>query len=212
VLYAVFQQSAEPQAGLLAVDQYKLAREAWSAAARAAAVYRNDVSYGSTAMRRGHWSDRLAAIDKDFAALTEQVQAAPATAETSQNTRRAIVAATERPARPDIECVHAPPANFEPGAPLTLAISVPQQAIEPAIAAIFLHYRHVDQAERWQRVEMQASGVNFSAAIPGAYTQSKFALQYRFEVRAKSGAAWLVPGFNATLSSQPYYALMRSGA
>ncbi len=212
VLYAVFQQTTEPQAALLALDQYKLAREAWSAAAHAAAVYQNDVSYGSTAMRRGHWSDRLAAIDTDIQALTEQVRAAPESVEPSPNTRRAILAATGRPARPEIECLHTAPAAFEPGAPLALEMTVPQQAIEPAVGAVFLSYRHVDQAERWQRVQMQANGVNFSAAIPAAYTQSKFALQYRFEMRAKSGAAWMLPGFNAALSNQPYYAVMRKGA
>ncbi len=56
--------------GWKALDQYRMAREAWVAAAQAAAVYRSDISYGSTPMRRGHWSDRLAAIDKDIAALT----------------------------------------------------------------------------------------------------------------------------------------------
>jgi len=212
VLYAVFQQTTEQQAGMLALDQYKLAAEAWTGATRAGAVYQSDITYGSAQMRRGHWGARMVEFNEDIVELAKQVQAAPAAAEASPNTRRAILAATGRPARLDIECVHTAPAAFQPGAPLPLVIAVPQQAIEPAVAAVFLHYRHVDQAERWQRVEMQASGVNFSAPIPAAYTQSKFALQYRFEVRAKSGAAWLVPGFDATLSNQPYYAVMRKGA
>lgn len=209
VLYAVFQQTTEPQAGLLALDQYKLAREAWSAAVRAGAVYLSDITYGSAPIRRGHWGERQAAIDEDMVELAQQVRAAASSEEASPNTRRAILAATGRPARPEIECVHTAPAAFDAGSPLALEVAVPQQAIEPAVAAVFLRYRHVDQAERWQRVEMQAGGVNFSAAIPAAYTQSKFVLQYRFEVRAKSGAAWLVPGFNATLSNQPYYTVMR---
>jgi predicted HD phosphohydrolase len=84
--------------------------------------------------------------------------------------------------------------------------------LEPILTSVFLRYRHVNQAERWQREEMQANGTVFSAEIPADYTQSPFALEYCFELRAKDGSAWLAPGFNAALSSQPYYAVVRKGA
>ena len=212
VLYSVLQQSQERQAGLEALDQYGMAREAWIAAAQAAAVYRSDITYGSTAMRRGHWSDRLAAIDKDLAALTAQVQAAPENAEATPSTRRAILEATGRPVRSTIESSHTPPAAFRPGAALALAITVPQQVLEPILTSVFLRYRHVNQAERWRRVETLENGTVFSAEIPADYTQSPYALEYCFELRARSGEAWLAPGFDAALSSQPYYAVMRAGA
>ena len=212
VLYAVFQQTQDRLAGLLALDYYRMARAAWVAAARAGAVYRNDITYGSTAMRRGHWSDRLAAIDKDIAALGTQVDAAPRDAEPSPNARLAMRGATGRPVRPVIAWTHTPPAAFEPGAALGLAIAVPQQVLEPILTQIFLRYRHVNQAERWQPEEMQANGTVFSAEIPAAYTQSPYALEYCFELHSKDGSAWLAPGFNAALSSQPYYAVARKGA
>ena len=215
VLYAVFQQTQERRAGQEALDQYRTARAAWVAAAQAGAVYRSDITYGSTAMRRGHWTDRLAAIDKDIAALESQVSASPEAAEATPDTRRAILQATGRPARPTIATVessHTPPAAFEPGKPLALAIAIPQQVLLPIMTAVFLRYRRVNQAERWQREEMQANGTVFSAEIPAEYTQSPYALEYCFELRAKDGAAWLAPGFNAALSSQPYYAVVRKGA
>ncbi len=212
VLYAVFQQAQERQAGLQALDQYRMAREAWAAAAHAGAVYRSDITYGSTPMRRGHWSDRLAAIDKDIAALAAQVNAASEDAEATPSTRRAILEATGRPAHSTIAWTHTPPAAFEPGVVLALAISVPQQVLEPIMTAVFLRYRHVNQAERWQRTEMQENGTVFGAEIPAEYTQSPYALEYCFELRAKNGVAWLAPGFNAALSSQPYYTVMRKGA
>jgi hypothetical protein len=214
VLYAVFQQTQGRRAGLEALNQYRMAREAWAAAAQAGAVYRNDITYGSTPMRRGHWSDRLAAIDKDIAALAAQVSASP-DAEATPDTRRAIREATGRPGRPTIatiESSHTPPAAFEPGAALAVAITVPQQVLVPILMSVFLRYRHVNQAERWQRKEMQANGTVFSAEIPAEYTRSPYALEYCFELRAKNGAAWLAPGFNAALSSQPYYAVVRQGA
>jgi hypothetical protein len=213
VLFSLFQQSADRLAGLLALDQYKLAREAWAAmATRAARVYRSDITYGSAPMRRGHWNDRLAAMDKDIEVLAEQVRTTRPDEPPSQNTRRAIHAATGRPERLAIGSVHTPPAAFHPGAPLTLSISIPQQNIEPTVASLTLHYRHVNQGERWLREEMQENRVVFTAVIPPEYTQSPYSLQYRFELHAKSGAAWFAPAFNATLSNQPYYAVMRRGS
>jgi hypothetical protein len=84
--------------------------------------------------------------------------------------------------------------------------------LEPILAQVFLRYRHVNQAERWRRMEMQANGIMFSAEIPAEYTQSPYALEYCFELHAKDGAAWLAPGFNAALSSQPYFAVARKDA
>jgi len=211
VLYTVFQQPQERQAGLEALNQYRTARQAWATAAQAGVVYRNDITYGSTPMRRGHWNDRLAAIDKDIAALVAQVSASPRDAEATPDTRRAILGATGRPVRPTIESSHTPPAAFEPGAPLAVAITVPQQVLEPILTRVSLRYRRVNQAERWQREETQANGTVFSAEIPAEYTQSPYALEYCFELYAKDGVAWLVPGFNASLSSQPYYAVARKG-
>jgi hypothetical protein len=210
VLYSVFGQSEVREAGLQALDQYRLAREAWSdMAAHAATIYRSDVSYGSIPMRRGHWKDRLAAIDKDIAAMAAQIGSAASEAMSTQNTRRAIQEAMGRPARLEIECVHTPPATLQPGEALTLSVSVPQENVEPTLASVFLRYRHVNQGERWKQVEMQGSGGVFTAVLPGGYTQSRFAMQYRFELRTKSGGAIMVPALNATLSNQPYFAVMQ---
>jgi len=207
VLYAIFQQAADRQAGLQALDQYKMAREAWSdLAAHAASVYRADIAYGSTPMRRGHWSDRLAAIDKDIAAMTAEVRATREGAIQTADTRAAALAATGRPSRPWDSCVHVPPAEFMPGGALTLSVSV-RGGTTPD--AVFLHYRHVDQAERWLRLEMESNDSGFTGTIPAKYTQTLFALEYYFELHASSGATWTDPALNATLSNQPYYAVMR---
>lgn len=210
VLYSVFEQSEEAEAGRKAIDEYRMAREAWAGMATgAAAVYRADVSYGSTPMRRGHWSDRLSAIDRDIAALTEKVMSVERSDMSSQDTRRAIVEATGRPGRPFVACNHEPPANFEAGAPLRLAVTV---LVPDEVSSIRIHYRHVDQAERWKRVEMQGDGGTFTVAIPADYTDSEFSLEYYFDLAGKSGAARLEPAFNATLSNQPYYTVMPRGA
>jgi hypothetical protein len=209
VLYALFEQSGDEHAGALALDQYRLGREAWAAmAARAAAIYRSDITYGSIAMRRGHWSDRLAAIDRDIAAVDARLRGAAQSGAESQNSRQAIAVATSQPLRPAIDCTHKAPATFKPGAEIELTLAT---GASPLVA-VTLHYRHVDQAERWKQMEMPRADSGFAAAIPAEYTQSLFALEYYFELRDENGVAWFYPAFDAALSNQPYYTVMRGSA
>jgi hypothetical protein len=209
-LYAVFEQSEEMEAGRKAIDEYGMAREAWAdMATHAAAVYKADVSYGSIAMRRGHWSDRLSAIDADIAAMTERVKTAGQPDVSSENTRRATGEAMGRPGRPVLACTHKPPLSFDAGMPLTLSVTA---LVPDEVVSVRLHYRHVDQAERWKRVEMQGNGGSFTAAIPAEYTATDFPLEYYFDLAGKSGETRMEPFFNATLSNQPYYTVMRKGA
>jgi hypothetical protein len=178
-------------------------------ASGAGSVYSSDITYGSVPGRRGHWTDRLAAMDKDIAALAEKLKTAPAAGAGRQDDaaiEQAVRAATGRPSRPSIACVHTPPAAFHPGGPLALSLVIPNLR---ALSAVHLHYRHVDQAERWLQAEMEPGPSGFTAAIPADYTQSVYPLQYYFELRDRSGGAWLYPAFNSTRSNQPYYAVSR---
>jgi len=206
VLYSVFEQSQETEAGRKAIDEYSEARETWAGmATKAVAIYQADVSYGSTPMRRGHWSDRLSAIDKDIEAVVERVKGVEQPDVSSLDTRHAIGEATGAPGRPELACAHKPPASFEAGVPLTVALTV---LVPDEVTSIRLHYRHVDQAERWKRVEMLGVGGSFTAAIPADYMKADFPLEYYFDLAGKSGASRMEPAFNATLSNQPYYTVM----
>jgi hypothetical protein len=209
VLYAVFEQSEEAAAGRKALDEYGMAREAWADMAKgAAAVYMHDVSYGSIPMRRGHWSDRLNAIEKDLGDLTARAKSAGQPDVSSENTRRATGEAMGRPGRPALECAHKPPLSFDPGAALGLSVTA---LVPDEVVSIRLHYRHVNQAERWKRVEMKGDGGSFAGAIPADYTTGEFPLEYYFDLAGKSGATRLEPAFNETLSNQPYYTVMPRG-
>jgi hypothetical protein len=157
-------------------------------------------------MRRGNWTDRIPDIDKDIAAMESKLQTPPASS--GANAERTMQAATGRPNRPSIHCVHTPAASFHPGRPLSLSL-----ATHETPTAVHLYYRHVNQAERWLSVEMQRDHNGYTAAIPGDYTNSAFPLQYYFAFQRGADAAWLYPAFNATLSNQPYYAIAkRSGS
>ncbi len=203
LLLRIFELTHDQKAGNAAVAQYEKARAAWAAFAdRAKLIYRADIAYGRTPFRRGHWSDRLERIDADIAAVKAavgQIKAGP-----PRDAALLIAAVTARPARPQVAVVHSAPERFRPGSDLTLTVKA-----APEVTAI-LHYRHVDQAERWTQVPMSGSGGTFTGTIPATYTQSPYPLQYYFEFR-RGNKAWSHPAFNASLSNTPYYVVFRRG-
>lgn len=211
VLYEIFTGSGDAEAGSLALDHFQKARDAWAAmATRAAGVYRADVSYGSIPKRRGHWSDRLPGIDADLAAMKVKVQGSPAYEGPRISVVDEIRAANGRPQRPAAQCAHTSPESLAPGHGLALSITVSGES-EAAVRAVRLCYRHVNQAERWITVETSEANGAFTAAIPAEYTQSPYPLQYYFELEDDRGRAWMYPGFNKTLSNQPYFAVWKRG-
>jgi hypothetical protein len=207
VFFEIFNQSGNREAGRLAVTRYQAARQAWvKMAERARNIYMSDISYGDVPMRRGHWTDRLAQIDEDIAAMQKAIDAAPdSTAPAAAE--RALKVAGSVQNRPSSNCRHAAPASFHSGQPLSLWLAASTSSEHDPQIMVRLNYRHVNQGERWRFVDMQWADGGYRAAIPGEYTESPFPLQYYFELRRENEAAWLYPGFNATLSNQPYYAV-----
>ncbi len=199
--FTLWQKAKSRDAGARAIDAYQLARDFWARmAGRAKSVYAADVSYGEIAQRRGHWSDRLAAIDADLAALKAAIAAQPGTA----GGLAAVNAVSMLPPRLETAAHHAPPDHFAPGADLPLVLN----GAGDVTARLF--YRHVNHGERWQSMAMSQEGDSFRAAIAGAYTNSPYPLQYYF-VLEKDAQSALCPGFNATLSNQPYFAVWKRG-
>jgi hypothetical protein len=197
VFYSIFEQTGDPRASEQSLAAYRRAREAWARVAeRTNKIYAADISYGDIAMRRGHWSDRLPAIDEDLALLEKhfsEVQTRHISAGTAvQNTTKAVP-------RLAISIEHQAPASFAAGNDLPLAMTAPAVVIES-----ILWYRHVNHGERWLSVPMQKSGNSYSVAVPASYTNSPYPMQYYFELRTVD-AAMLHPPFNSTLSNQPYY-------
>ncbi|MBW7458182.1 hypothetical protein K0U00_29485, partial [Paenibacillus sepulcri] len=99
---------------------------------------------------------------------------------------------------------HTPPAVFRKGEAVKLFLSVPEASAEWQIQ---LHYRHANQVESYQVTDMKREGEQYVASIPEGYTDTPYPIIYFFELRDGSGHAWLSPGFNETLSNQPYYLL-----
>jgi hypothetical protein len=202
VLWSIYQRTGDDTARAEALKQYRAARKAWAGLAAAAKdVYMPDISYGPQPYLRGHWLDRVAAIDEDIADM-ERAKAAA-----GEPAGKSVAAVLGRPSRPVPACRHMPPANFRPGEPLEIALSFSKGDGRQ----VALHYRRVNQAEAWQSAGMSWRDQAWRAAIPAGYTRSPYPLQYYFEI-GESGGRTIYPGFNPNLANQPYFAVRQTSA
>jgi hypothetical protein len=213
VLYAIYQRSLYRLALEQALKAQRTARATWAEFADAAKnVYRSDVTFGPEYFQRGHWLDRLAAMDDDIADMEKSLELEPSahvgpTASEMKLAERAMRTVLEKPKHdepPPLAEFHTPPASFKRGQPLAIV------AHAPKAAGVRLRYRHVNQAETWRMVEMDLSGKDYAANIPADYTDSPFPLQYHFQVLASIGGARLYPGLQPGWQGQPYF-VVRQG-
>jgi hypothetical protein len=196
VLYSIYERTRDRAALEEAVRYYRAARAAWAGLAeKAKDVYVSDITVGELPWLHGHWLDRLPAIDADIALLAGQL--ADAKASDDPKVKAAITEAVGRPVRPTVAMRHRVPERFQRNETLTLEIAGP-------VASARLYYRHVNQSERWRVAAMDLKGASYVAAIPGAYTDSPYPMQYYFELTSED-RAWLHPGFPKDLAGMPYY-------
>ncbi|HEV3215265.1 MAG TPA: hypothetical protein VGZ27_06055 [Vicinamibacterales bacterium] len=207
VLWSVFQRSGDKSALSEAVNAYRAARDAWRAMAeQAKAVYASDITYGPNATLRGHWLDRLPAIDSDIAEMEKHLTAAasPTPGVDPAVVRGAIRAALSAPLRPSVAAQHTPVLYFDRGRPIEITLSMEHSDTRK----VRLAYRHADQSKAWQSLDTTWQGGTYHGTIPAEYTDSPFPLLYYFEIDDAAGSA-LYPGFGKDLAGQPYF-LVRS--
>jgi hypothetical protein len=206
VLYAIFEQSHDHTALELSIKKYQEARNYWAELANHARdIYKPDITIGEDAVIRGHWLDRLPAIDADIDLMTKKLEQIQFSTTTQQeNIKSAIQEVLERPTRPSITCTHIQTKEFKAGESLDIELTV-----EKEIGSVKLYYRHVNHAERYKTVQMQLINKNYRATIPSDYTNSEYPLQYFFELKDGIKKAWMYPGFIAELTNQPYFVVRK---
>ena len=205
VLYRIYEQTGDQGALEECLKRYRAARDIWAEMAnRAKGVYVADITVGENRQLRGHWLDRLPAIDADIAAVAAKLPTAKS-GSPRDRVLPAIQAALGNPRRAVSSCKHVPPSRFRAGQPLDLELSPGRE-----VTSVMLHYRHVSQAERYESAAMVARGGIYRATIPASYTASEYPLEYYFELRQGPAVAWLHPGFPADLAGQPYYVVRRA--
>lgn len=208
VLWCIYSLTGYKPAGEAAVKTYGEGIDEWKKmATRAKTVYEPNITYGRSSRLSGHWVDRIPEFDADLADLKKRLEA-PKNLSSSVGTsaaEQAVNIALSKPQRPSISVEHIPGEWFQSGKPLSVVLSckstVPQH--------VTLHYRHVNQAERWQSVDMGHDGQNFKGEIPGDYTGKRYPLQYYFEVQTGTSEATMNPLLGDDLSNTPYYVLRR---
>jgi hypothetical protein len=202
VLYGLCEKGGHDAVLQEALKAYRAARQAWAElAGRAEGVYVRDVTYGLEPQLRGHWSDRLAAIDADIAAMEQRQGKAAARGAEPKDVARAMAAVLARPHRPEVRIEHTPPTALRPGYDLDIQMRPAGHSVTSAL----LWYRRVNQAETFLKKPMVRQQGTYQASIEGEYTKSVFPLQYYFELRSGQGQAWLYPGFRAGFLGQPYF-------
>lgn len=205
ILYAIYDRTRDATALAEALARYRMARAAWQELSRRGdVVYVHDLTFGPGQFQRGHWSDRLAAIDEDIARMEKRTSAAAPPAVAAM-VKRAIQTVLAPPKRPSPPCEHKPPARFRKGDAIVLDLSSTRVAAPDRPTGARVQYRHVHQAEAWQVIEMARRTDRWQATIAGDYTKSPYPVQYYFELRDSHSRTWLFPGFEPNLCNPPYF-------
>lgn len=167
-------------------------------------LYADDLTYGPQSWLRGSWHSRLPEMQAEVADLEslrgggcyESVEASPKAA--------AAIAALEArfPVLSRPSGVTGAP-TFKPGADFEVRFDGKAEG-EPT-----LHYRHINQAERWKSLPMKDQAGGFAATVPGSYTQSRYHLQYFVSFR-QNGRSCLSPGLQPNLSNEPYFTSLQN--
>ncbi|SFL22559.1 hypothetical protein SAMN03159341_104112 [Paenibacillus sp. 1_12] len=169
-------------------------------------IYNSDIAFGFTPHVRGHWSDRLQAMEDDLAIMESKASAVRKSAvstEVSEKMNLSSKFLQDKEESDRVAVSHQSPDKLHKGEALNLQLA---GSDAPAGFKINLHYRHANQGEHYVIVEMDrhADG-SFSAIVPATYTDSPYDLIYFFEIHDREGDVWMHPGLNVELSNQPYY-------
>jgi hypothetical protein len=218
-LFAIYERSKHVPALERAVGLYKKARTAWAEfAAAAKSVYRSDVTFGPEYFQRGHWLDRLAAIDADLADMekllnNQDAKQSSLSGKEKDTVERAIKAVLSEAIAPPPHFpgdAHVPITSYHRGQPAFIKF---EHRGNPKPTAINLHFRRINQGEIWQSAPMDLMQDLFRGQIPGRYADSPFPIQYYFEISPRSGAPFLYPGLNLAgggANTQPYFVVRQA--
>ena len=207
VLWRIFTLTGSRIAGNAAIVRYTEGRDAWaSMAERAKSVYLPDITYGLNTLG-GHWLDRVQSFDEDIADMRKRIETQIDTEKKIDPaiTGRALKIINGKPARPSVSAVHIPAGRFISARPVTINIRITSQTPR----RVLLYYRHVNQAERWQSVELTRNIDNFQGEISASYTSGRYPIQYYFEIETGEAEATLIPQLAPNLANVPYYIVRR---
>lgn len=188
-----------------AAAHYRRAHQAFAAVVELTeSVYIDDLAFGDRPSERGHWADRLPPITADLEELEKELIAASAEREDPGRDVDDRLITTSQGSRPRIRLDT--PEQFSPGTAVKVTVETPPHLD----CDVVLHYRRLNQGDEWITAPTSPNTARHTGTIPGAYTDSPYALQLYVTVHTE-GDAWIVPGFNTTFTDQPYVVIPVSG-
>ena len=200
VAFEIHRRTGEEGSLANAARHARLARKAWTDAIEHADAYVPDLTFGPQAWIRGHWRDRLAAIERDVEALERLARDA-------KPSKPSIVPAPSAPMPDGLELRHDVP-TLRRGAPTTIHLSV-AGAAAGAIGSVRLRYRPMDQSHVWQETTTDRDGDRFIATLSADATNAPYPLAYAFVLMGSEGGAWRHPGLGENLAGRPYFVAER---
>lgn len=201
VAFEIHRRTGDADALVDAAHRAGLAREAWAEAIGHADVYVPDLTFGPQAWIRGHWRDRLAAIERDVDALARLAR------DVEPSGSSPIVPAPSMPMPSDLGLRHDPP-SLRGGEPTAFELGVDGHGAG-AVASVRLRYRPMDQSREWRETTMDREGDRFVATLPAEATRDPYPLAYAFVLVGSEGGAWRHPGLGENLARRPYFVAQR---
>lgn len=189
------------------LDYARRSVSAWETiAALSREVYHTDLTYGPQSWMRGSWHSRLEEIRAEILDIEASRGALKNYTGAGQGSTTAATAEVERALQ---LLAHRSPVESRKLETVASARLVAGEAFEVRVAGKFdaaptLHFRHVNQAERWSHAVMEADGDGYKASVPAAYTDSDYHVQYFVSAKA-GGVPVISPGLDADLANEPYH-------
>ncbi|MCM3689696.1 hypothetical protein [Neobacillus niacini] len=201
--YEFFERVGDASLLEQALKYYRLAKNAWEQVIEATKdVYTDDITYGYVSFMRGHWADRLPAIEEDIRNMENQIQLARNNVSSKEIEKAKNWLLNQQMELPAYN--HIPPKSFERGQSVQISLNI--QDI-PSDYQVYLNYRHANQAESYQSIKTVRDADLFTADIPASYTDSPYPIIYFFEFENDEKQKRTCPGFDKNLSNQPYFSI-----
>ena len=198
--FEIHRRTGDAEALRTATRHARDARDAWVEAVGHADVYVPDLTFGPQPWIRGHWRDRLEAIERDvdaIARLADAVGSAPP----------AIVPSPSAPIPENLVLQHDPP-TLRDGSPTEIELGIAGEGAV-AIGSVRLRFRPMDQSREWQESAMDRDGDRYAAVLPADATSGPYPLAYAFVLVGSRDGAWRHPGLGENLAGRPYFVALR---
>jgi hypothetical protein len=189
VAYNLYKLSGSLPAFDQAIENERKAIDAWRSIVAAAGDQYIDNMYFGTSLRGfpHHWKDELPAMEKEFAELLAERQAAQ-----PKPGSQAVLPSMEAISAPVVAIMPGSSSGAQPGTDFTIRARVTAPA---GVRWIRLRYRHANQKEDYQMLAMNEEGNTgiYSTSIPGAFITPQWDLMYYVEIVDAQGTGKIYP-------------------